>query len=551
MHNTGKSLLLALLILLLAIFFRFWSITQTPPGLYPDEAINGNNAVYAADTADFKPFYQENNGREGLYMNITALSIRYFGLKPWAIRLVSAIFGSLTVLGMFYLGRELFRKIPGEKIAGLYPAEITALSASFFTAVSFWHINFSRVGFRAIMAPFFLVWGLYFLWLLLRDDLTNAKKVWASVFGGLFFGLGVHSYIAYRIAPLLLILPFVKILKNKNGYKQIAVFALFAFIAFLPLGIYYLENPADFFGRTSQISIFSEPSPIKSFFINSARTIGSFWFLGDWNPRHNFPGQPLLWWPVGILFAVGLARGVTKYGRELFTKTLWLWFLIFSLPVVLSSEGLPHALRSIIMIPAVMFFAGFGFWVVIDKIRKWLMSKIGNFPERGRQLLRIKFELLILLAVFLSAHIVITYNDYFVRWAGLRDTRYAFSADYAEIGNWLKDQDAQIPKYVVINAGGVLVPRPDNSEAPSIPMPSQTVMFLTDTWPEKKGVEKNLYYILPENLKEISCKDSCVVVALEHNPEIASKIKSAVDGLSLSVSPGFPVFYKNTKPLKI
>src|SRR3989344_9535654 len=89
--------LLITLVIIIAAFFRLYNIMQVPPGLYPDEAMNGNNALEAlSSTGHFKVFYPENNGREGLFINIQALSIKLFGNEPWALRVVSAIFGILT-----------------------------------------------------------------------------------------------------------------------------------------------------------------------------------------------------------------------------------------------------------------------------------------------------------------------------------------------------------------------------------------------------------------------------------------------------------------------
>ena len=141
--------IVVLLVLVVSLVFRFQHIRSTPPGLYPDEAINGNNARAALTTGNFKVFYPENNGREGLFINLQALSINIFGDQPWALRMVSAIFGVLTVIGTYFLAKQLFNWQIG-------------FFSSFLLAVSFWHTLFSRIGFRAIMAPFFLVWGLYF-----------------------------------------------------------------------------------------------------------------------------------------------------------------------------------------------------------------------------------------------------------------------------------------------------------------------------------------------------------------------------------------------------
>ena len=70
-----KWLLLGILIV--AVFFRLFALTNFPSGLYPDEAMNGNNALEAlagpaagGAGGNFKIFYPENNGRGGLFINI-------------------------------------------------------------------------------------------------------------------------------------------------------------------------------------------------------------------------------------------------------------------------------------------------------------------------------------------------------------------------------------------------------------------------------------------------------------------------------------------------
>ena len=109
---------LVLVVLIIGAFFRFYRIAEIPPGLYPDEAVNGNNAVEALHNTNFsaedgpsfgwKIFYPDNNGREGLFINLQSISIKFFGAEPWALRVASALFGTLTVLGLYLLTKELF-----------------------------------------------------------------------------------------------------------------------------------------------------------------------------------------------------------------------------------------------------------------------------------------------------------------------------------------------------------------------------------------------------------------------------------------------------------
>jgi 4-amino-4-deoxy-L-arabinose transferase-like glycosyltransferase len=288
------SIFFLVVILVLAVFFRLYELKTIPPGLYPDEAMNGTNALEANTTNEYKVFYPDNNGREGLFINIQAQAIKVFGNEPWALRIVSVFFGILTVLGTYLLTRKLFEM------------ESIALFASFFLATSFWHINFSRIGFRAIMAPMFLVWGLYFLFV----SLEKKNFLWPLI-GGLLFGVGFHSYIAYRAMPIIL-LPAIFVLFKNRKFMTIILFVAGATIAISPLFFYFYHNPQDFFGRTSQISVFTSPTLVKDLIINTAKTVGMFFVAGDFNWRHNIAGAPQLWWPVAILFLIGIIISVKK-----------------------------------------------------------------------------------------------------------------------------------------------------------------------------------------------------------------------------------------------
>jgi hypothetical protein len=79
----SKIVVLVLLIILIATFLRLHRFTSAPPGLFFDEAADGNNALEVTHTSPFwsgfKPFYPEDNGREGLYVNAVAILIKLTG----------------------------------------------------------------------------------------------------------------------------------------------------------------------------------------------------------------------------------------------------------------------------------------------------------------------------------------------------------------------------------------------------------------------------------------------------------------------------------------
>ena len=437
MFSNRKKFLLIILIVVLAAFLRLYNLPAAPPGLYPDEAMNGNNALEAIQTDNYKIFYPENNGREGLFINIQAFFLKIFmnssiHPEPWMLRITSAFFGILTVLGIYFLTKELFAN-------SIHKSEI-ALLAAFFMATSFWHINFSRIGFRAIMAPFFLTWALYFLIAAFNKIINsptrlneaknqNLKTIILTVFGGILYGLGFYSYIAYRATPLLILIIFLLFwFMNKNGVlRRKIVFTAFYFslstiFIIAPLAFYFINNPADFFGRTTQVSVFASQSPVQDLLLNIVKTLGMFNVYGDNNWRHNIAGRPLLFWPVGIMFLIGLIFSI----RQLFKNEegsagiiIFSWLTATALPVIISNEGIPHALRAILMAPPIFILAALG----IFKSKEWLIAK--NFSKKCVS---------IGLWLIISSLIFESYHSYFNIWGKNQKVQNAFSQNYVKMG---------------------------------------------------------------------------------------------------------------------
>ena len=502
--STRNARWFLLVIIIIASFLRLYHLPSLPPGLYPDEAMNGNNALEAIRTGEYKVYYPENNGREGLFMNIQSLFLRATGLRePWVMRLPSALFGILTVLGIYFLGKELVSRETG-------------LLAAFLLATSFWHINFSRIGFRAIMAPFFLTWTIALIliaWRKIREPTARRGAFFITVLGGIVYGLGFYSYIAYRVSPILIffIIAYFFWRSAKEGWRRqffqsAALFLLVTFCTALPIGIYYLQHPANFLGRTSQVSVFSSPTPLRDLGLNIFKTLGMFNFSGDYNWRHNYPGRPELFWPVGVLFIIGIAIGIkslfaTKYEsgtniRKVLRNTrlgfgvLFLWFILASLPVVISNEGIPHALRSILLIPPAILFAAIG--------GIFLYEKLATKYESDTNIRKLLLTTCYLLLTFLVFE---TYHAYFILWGENPNVQGAFAQNYVDVGRALNALAPSAPKYVMVDAGGVLVR--------GIPMPAQTVMFITDTFLPEQQREKNIHYVLPGDATQIP-KDAYV-----------------------------------------
>jgi len=559
MKNKKLSIIIILLIVLaIASFFRLWQLSVIPPGLYPDVAMNGNDAINALRTDSFKVFYPENNGREGLFINLIALSFSIFGPSIWSMKIVAAIFGILAVLGLYLVTKEIFLNTALEA-----KAEGIALLSSFFLAVSFWHTLFSRIGFRAIMVPFILVFGIYFI---LKGFRT--KKLSDFIIAGIFWGAGFYTYIAFRMAVIILAaIFFLKIIdyfKNnkpeirwswwwdkiliKDGWWKVKIFLLVIFLVALPIGIYFLQHPQDFIGRAAGVSVFQQQNPIKALFLSLAIHLGMFNFHGDGNWRHNFAGFPMLPWPVGILFLIGfflsinyLIKSIKIKDYSLFTISclLFAWFFAMLLPGVLTYEGIPHALRIVGVIPIVYIFVALGGWWAYEQLYKIMnpsspqaaeypvangtSSFGGSHPShpkgRGIPAAEIKNKKLLLIICFLFLAVVglSEFHKYFFSWAKNPNVEGAYTKKFADLGYYLNSLPQDYKKYVIVNEPGVPVPWPNG-----IPMPAQTPMFIEAA----KFGQPRTVYLLPESLDQIKIdKGTNIILLMKYEAEIFNRLK--------------------------
>ncbi|KPJ56913.1 hypothetical protein AMJ49_03275 [Parcubacteria bacterium DG_74_2] len=500
----NKNLIFLLIVLSIAAFFRLWQLDEIPPGLYPDVAINGNEALESLKTGNFKLFYSENNGREGLFIWLIALSFLIFGVNVWSIKIVAAVIGILTVFGLYLLTKDLFEKTIDNK----RKATDIALLSSFFLAISFWHVNFSRIGFRAILLPFVLVFFFYFLF-------KGFKKrgILNFIIAGIFFGLGFYTYTSFRMAVLILpfiLIPYWFIYKKENSQKKflflVSCFLFLVFVIALPIGIYFLKNPQDFISRAAPISVFKASQPLEALLKSLISHLAMFNFYGDQNLRHNFFGSPMIFWPIGILFLIGIFLSLKELIYSIKSKNLSLltchlflisWFFIMLLPGILTYEGIPHSLRVIGVIPAVFIFAALGTDFLIKKIK-------------------INWFLITLLGVFFFSLVFAEYYRYFILWGKNPEVKGAFTKIFADIGYYLNSLPQDFQKYVIVNESGVPVPWPDG-----IPMPAQTIMFVENT---KYGFLQSVY-LLPKEINKIKIEKRGIILPMADDENTFKEIR--------------------------
>ncbi len=399
---------------------RLFKLASIPFGWHPDEA---TKALMARDVLAGKylpVFFSAFTGREALFVYLETLFVALMGEGIFIGRLLSAFIGILTVALTYTTGKELFNRRIG-------------LLAAAFLAVSLWHLIASRNGYRAVIQPLVQLPAIYLLFRGLHVPRTYAElnqsspqKVstsssnWLYFMGaGVFLGLTQYTYTAVRLFPFLIITIVLLALifdfqNTRRHIPQLAVTALVAFVVFLPLGIYFWQNPDAFFGRAAQISVFSPEwaggDPNARLWQSIKETARMWTVWGDINFRFNISGEPVFGLLDGLLFYAGILLALWRAWRSRGLKrvaylTLPLWTLIMLLPMILSAESLPYYQRAIGVLPAVYIFPA----ITLD-------VGLGAIEKRGKdhkRLLQLANVAVVLLFGWLTLR---TFDAYFNTW---------------------------------------------------------------------------------------------------------------------------------------
>ena len=347
LNRSQQRALVAAVIVICAVAagLRFWQLGQLPPGLYRDEAYNGLDALGILN-GEHALFFEANNGREPLYIYISAIFIQLFGRTPFAIRAAAATIGTFTTLVVYALGKSWYGRLVGLFAAWLWAATVLP-------------IHLSRVGLRVIVAV-----PLTALTLWLGTLAYRQNKTWLWFAAGTAVGLGFYSYLTARLLPAVLILIIISLaIQHKElPWRGLAWASLGWVVMMLPLfGLWWL-NPELLGGRTGQVSILNPDinggNLIGTFFSNVWRALGLFFIEGDTIVRHNPPGRPLFDPLMAVPFLVGLALLGFNWRRTTTISTVG-WVAVMLAATVLA-EDTPHFLRASGILPAVLLPAALG-----------------------------------------------------------------------------------------------------------------------------------------------------------------------------------------------
>ncbi len=369
-----------LAVIAVAIALRFWALGNIPPGLYHDEAFNGLDAIGVLE--GIRPvFFEANNGREPLFIYLVALSVAALGRSPGAIRIVAALLGTLTIPATYLMAKAMFNRRIG-------------LLAAAITGLTLWHVNLSRIGFRAVAMPLLVALTLWQLWLGLKDG--HQRHFLA---GGLLYGLTFYTYLAARFT-IVALAAFGLYLVFKGHAKQswkalthsALIFALAALVVSAPLMVYVATHGGAFLGRVGQVSIFNPAMNEGDFWGTLLRHVGQtllmFTNRGDFIPRHNVPLRPVFDPVLSAFFLLGLILGLRHFRHSAEYALVLIWLVVMILPTILA-EGAPHFLRSVGILPVLFIVPAIG----LDSLWRFLEKKTTSLVAVGVVALALLFGL--------------------------------------------------------------------------------------------------------------------------------------------------------------
>jgi len=415
-HITITTLLF---IIVVGLFLRFYNLGSNPPGMHADEADTGYTAYSLIKTGK-DPYGnkwplqfqgQANNFRAPLYTYSVIPSVMFFGLSPFSERLPSAIFGTLSIIAIFFLTKSLFKS---EKIG---------LIAAFLFAINPWNILISRTGLEVGLSLF-----LTFLGVALFLYYSEKKDIKLIIISAFVFGLSFFSYHPAKIyvpliIPVLLLYKYHFIKKRKKEFFIFLTIIGLFYVVMLNLAIF--KNGAKEFDN---VSIFDNTKAFENVNRDRHLTNASLGIASLFESKPIYYLQNIITgvvnpFSVNYLYLNGdssLDKGLGKYGLyhifELIFLLSGLYFLIKYKPkevlliaVLIFLSVIPGAItrtgyytyRDIHLMPLIILIESFGAYhafLYIKKNLSWWKYLLSIF--------------VLLFFVFLSRFLYIYYFEY-------------------------------------------------------------------------------------------------------------------------------------------
>jgi 4-amino-4-deoxy-L-arabinose transferase-like glycosyltransferase len=405
-----------------ALVLRLWQLGDVPLSPDWDEAALGYNAYSLFTTGKDEygaqlPVVLKSFGdyKPALYAYLIIPLIPLFDITLFAVRLPSVIAGIVGIIGMYFLVKQL---LASEKLG---------IVAAFLFAISPWHLQLSRVAFEAnVGLTCIILTVLFFLY-----GLKQGRFLMISAF---FAALGLYTYQSEKVFLPLLLLSLVIIYRKELLAlpRKWLVGAFITGIVFsLPISLYMIENPESV-ARARMTSVISrgdsilersakrlirdkQDGDIAGQIFNDRRIVygkamlngyiahfdPNWLFITGDMPRHHAPGMGLLYiWELPFLI-IGFI-GILSIKNRKSLMVILAWLLLAPIPAALTFD-VPHAVRTLQLLPVLLVLSAFGLWVSYSTVIKSRSNKVVKLGAMG------------VFGVFVISTFLYYVNQYFVQ----------------------------------------------------------------------------------------------------------------------------------------
>ncbi len=405
-----KTLASLLVIFVLGLTLRLFSLGSNPPSLYWDEASIGYNAYSISQTLhdehqEFFPlsrFIAFGDYKAPGYIYLDAIAIKFLGLSDFSIRFPSALSGSLLILVTFFLAQELCQLSSEGSIWRRRQRSLLLVSA-FIVSVSPWSIQLSRAAFEANVATLFSSLGFTLLLYGIRKKSIVAISVSALSLVYSMYSFNTHRYVIPLLSLALLTISLRRVTKSKKIIFSLLLSGLISLVLLVPLiqHIRLREGTLRFFEVTwmndlepitkANQYVMDEGNNLSSKVFNNRRISFArnfalhlsdhfnwkFLFLtGDVNPRLSSQDTGIFYFFKAIFLLWGLYLMAKYPGKNVLL--ILVWILIGLIPAALARET-PHALRTYNLAPVPQIILALGLVGLIDALRNKRVIVIMSF----------------------------------------------------------------------------------------------------------------------------------------------------------------------------
>ncbi|MFC1504709.1 ArnT family glycosyltransferase [Spirochaetota bacterium] len=416
-------------IVLFSCYIRFDSLSSLPAGLFCDEAAVGYNAYSIAqhgmdENGNKFPLYFESfvNKKNPVYIYVTAVFIKLFGLSSASTRAAAALFGVIAILGVFWICYELWGSW-----AGIIGAALMSITP--------WNFHFSRIAFELIAMPALFVIAFAFL----IRAIKRGRFSWIGA--GFFLGMTVHSYIMASVfIPMFLLAFFItharKCIDYITNIRSRSKFPLIGLLLFLiiiapALSVRFKERKERHFQNVTWLKFnenFNSIDAVKTYF-NNYKVYYSHNFLfkdGDNNMRHSIRNHGPLFSIFLPFILLGILCCLVFINKN--TVLLFIWLLFYAVGPALTVDF--YTTRSIIGSPLAPIFISYGFICIFTHIRKIEWKNKAFIAYAG---------LILLFMIPLIRQATNYFRRYFTEYAKESATSiYGFQYGYEEIIEYIE-----------------------------------------------------------------------------------------------------------------